>query len=542
MSGKKQLFASIAEEYALTLLNWAYKKLGNREQAEDLAQEVLLQIFAAISKSEEEIGQLSHFVWKVAHYTWCNYLRKQEHYRMYVPIEETELADEDDFVSEFAENEEKQQVLGWLRRQISRLNYLQREIMIAFYIDGASIREIAKRQNLTEATVKWHLFQTRKNMKKEMADMKQEEYVYRPRKLHMGINGQAVSELATKQINSNLVMQNICIACYEKEQTVQQMVDLLGIPAAYIENDLEWLVAQEFVAEEKGKYRTMFMIETAEQEQEKYAIYLKHRAQISDVIVQELLAAEDTIRKIGFYGSDRPMEKLLWQLIYTFCDYQKSAERCQVFEAPIRPDGGRYFPMGFDRTDMENEKKVLNVTGWAQNGSMYNDGFSWYGLYNFGVSEIEDMLDAYSAEAANIHQLLKEIISKGVGADISGYAKEKQYELAKMAQKGFIRMEGGKAYPNFTVFTKEQYAALVEQVFAPLAKKLFGAVEALMKDLESYGKNKLPAHLSDYQGLLVRMALVDMAYVTTILAFEDGKLYHPMTKEDGEFLTLMYMA
>ena len=40
--------------YSRMLLNWAYRKLGDRNRAEDLAQEVLLQVFAAVKKNCNE--------------------------------------------------------------------------------------------------------------------------------------------------------------------------------------------------------------------------------------------------------------------------------------------------------------------------------------------------------------------------------------------------------------------------------------------------------------------------------------------------------
>ncbi len=39
MSAKEELFDSIADVYALPMLRWACGKLGDREKAEDLAQE-----------------------------------------------------------------------------------------------------------------------------------------------------------------------------------------------------------------------------------------------------------------------------------------------------------------------------------------------------------------------------------------------------------------------------------------------------------------------------------------------------------------------
>ncbi len=536
MNNNKQLFADIADEYSLMLLNWAYKKLGDRDKAEDLAQEVLVQVFIAISKSSSAIEKPDNFIWKIAHYTWCNYLRKNEHYKLWISSDELELQEEYDFATDFAEKEEKNQFISNMRRQISRLNYLQREIIVSFYIDNKSIKDIAEKYNISQSAVKWHLFNTRNSLKKEIEEMKTEEYVYRPRELHMGISGQAVPMPDIKFIEHSLTKQNICILCYNQPKTKKELAECLGIPMAYIESDLAWLVEKEFVSETKGKYATTFLITDKSQSQEEYAIYLKYKKDLSDVIVNGLISAEDKIRDIGFYGSDKPMNKLLWLLIYRFCDYQKIPVRATW--PPVRPDGGKYFPLGFDVTETEDVDIVLDRSDWAYNGSMYNDNYSWFGLYNFGTSEIEDMMDEYTGEWKNLHALLNELIYSDY--DISAFDENKKYELAKLVQKGFISIKENRAYPNFCIFTKEQTEKLEQTVFQPISEKLDNVLLAIKADFVEYSKNKLPEALKGYYDYFIRNMLMDIAFVTTILAFNDDKLYKPKDSSDGEFLTLMY--
>ena len=41
--------------------------------------------------------------------------------------------------------------------------------------------------------------------------------------------------------------------------------------------------------------------------------------------------------------------------------------------------------------------------------------------------------------------------------------------------------------------------------------------------------------------LQVFRAMGDIGYLTTVFAFQDGRLYVPKDNHDGEFLTLMYI-
>jgi len=286
-----------------------------------------------------------------------------------------------------------------------------------------------------------------------------------------------------------------------------------------------------------GKYSTAFMIDSLKDEQEKYAVYLKHKKVLSDVIISELTAAEDKIRSIGFYGSDKSFDKLFWLLIYRFCNFQKIPFATD--EALIRPDGGKYFPLGFDRTEDADIEKVVDTALWAYNGSMCNDNFWWFGLYNFGKSEIEDMMDEYTAEWKRLHEMLCTILHSDF--DISWINEDEKYILAKLVEKGFLRIHGTKALPNFCVFTSEQYRKLEEIVFVPIAKKLENEITALADDLSKLCRKKMPAQHENYYNLFVRIAMCDIGYLTTIFAFDEKQLYIPKDSHDGEFLTLMYI-
>ncbi len=170
---------------------------------------------------------------------------------------------------------------------------------------------------------------------------------------------------------------------------------------------------------------------------------------------------------------------------------------------------------------------------------MNNDNFWWFGLYNFGTSEIETMIDQYEPEWKQLHEVLCVLIHSEF--DITYFDEEQKVALAKLVQKGFVKMDGAKAYPTFCVFTSEQYKQLEETIYEPLAKKLEQEVAVLAKELRSLCKNKVPVQLKEYSDLFAHMAMGDIGYLTTIFAFQDGRLYVPKDNHDGEFLTLMYI-
>ncbi len=541
-----QLFEEITKEYSLQILKWAYKKCGDGYWAEELTQEVLTQVFTAIQKNREagkNIGQMEHFIWRIAHYVWCHSLRGSARFVM-CSMEE-DIRDESDFVNELADQEEQKLLLAELRKQISRLNYLQREILVSFYIDGLPQKTIANRLGISESVVKWHLHDTRRKLKKELTEnmekQREQEYIYRPKELYMAICGESVPNLDIHEVGNSLIRQNICIACYQQPKNLDELTTILGIPKAYLEFDLKWLVEHEFVTFEKGKYSTSFYINSRSEQQKEYVVHCSLKEQVSDVIINELMEAENTIRQIGFHGSDVPMDKLLWYLIYIFSRYFElnNEDNTVWVNKPLRPDGGKYYPLGFIEDSEDILEWDFDNRNFDYNGYMTSYSFYWFGLYNFGYSEIIDMSDKFTPEWTILHNLLVDIIKADF--DISWITEEQRFELAKLVEKGFVEIKGDKAIPRFAVFTEEQFGRLEKEVFDPIVEKLRPGYERLREELTKFYQDKLPAQLKSIHKLPLRQALSDMGYVTTVLAFKEGKLYVPKDAADGEFLTLLYV-
>ncbi len=541
-----QLFEEITKEYSLQILKWAYKKCGDGYRAEELAQEVLTQVFSAIQKSKETgktIEQMEHFIWRIAHYVWCHSLRGSARFVM-CSMEE-DIRDESDFVSELADQEEQKLLVVELRKQISRLNYLQREILVSFYIDGLPQKTIANRLGISESVVKWHLHDTRRKLKKELTEnmekKREEEYIYRPKELYMAICGESVPNLDIHEVGNSLIRQNICIACYQQPKNLDELTTLLGIPKAYLEFDLNWLEEHEFVTYDKGKYYTNFYINSRSEQQKEYVVHCSLKEQVSDVIINGLMEAEDTIRQIGFHGSDVPMNKLLWYLIYIFSRYFElnNEDNTVWMNKPLRPDGGKYYPLGFIEDSEDILEWDFDNRNFDYNGYMTSYSFYWFGLYNFGYSEIIDMSDKFTPEWTILHNLLVDIIKADF--DISWITEEQRFDLAKLVEKGFVEIKGDKAIPRFAVFTEEQFQCLEKEVFEPIVEKLRPGYERLREELTKFYQDKLPAQLKSIHKLPLRQALSDMGYVTTVLAFKEGKLYVPKDAADGEFLTLLYV-
>lgn len=522
------------ETYSLALLRWAYGKTGSRTAAEDLAQEVWMQLYQSV-RSGTAIQQPERYLWKIARYVWCRHLRSTVYCAAFEPLEDHSLAAEDaDPAQQHAEEAEKAYFVQKMRKKLMELNRYQREIMIRYYIEGQPQKTIAQDLGIAVSTVKWHLFDTRQRLKEEL--MENNEFVYRPRKMFLSISGRLTSFDTNNGIQSSLSRQNICLACYRKAQGVADLSSLLGIPQEYVENDVQWLVEHELLEADGQLYRTAFLIENRQAAQEKYGIYLKCKPQLSDMIVKELLAAEDKIRAICFHGSDQPMNKLLWLLIYLLGD--------EIFhvdpkaEPPIRGDGGKYHMLGFD-TD-EPERVTLDMQGWKKNGVMRDgEGFCWMGMEHFDFADPVHLFVRGNAGQERMKVMLRKILNGET--DLTAFSEEEKFEVSALIEKGYLKHKDDRLVPAFCVFTQKEYQKLKKHVFWPIARKLAHAIKLRDDALEAMCSRNVPRHLAHLLPFAVQMARYDLAYLTTFFAYQDGHLHIPQSEQEGAMLTLAYI-
>jgi RNA polymerase sigma factor (sigma-70 family) len=552
---KQSLFAKITDEYSSKILNWAVKKAGSRPDGEDLAQEVMLQIFNAVLR-QERIEKLENFVWKVTHHVWCNYARELTKSSLNLEFLDETISDGRDFADDLAENEALNLELAQMRRKIANLSFIQREAMILHYIDGLPVAEVAKRLETTESAITWHLFDARKKIKKEFDFMKDiNSHVYRPGRLSLGGSGMMPANPDTNKVNESLTKQNLCLLCYKDSKTLDELAELTGIPKPYLEFDLEWLVKREFLSLNGRKYTTTFPIVSRKHFQSRGTLYQSTCKEYIDKIIEYLWDNEEKIRSINFYGSDFPTEKLMWSIIMMFTSYvSRNSELLLKLKKrdkrEIRPDGGRYYIMAVDCSDNQDIDKngFFKPKGWddfygicsdscATNGSY--DRYYWLGVYTFSKKEYhpEIINSNNKVTQALLHKIYCSVIKPGFTVDdLSTAEKEK---LAEAVQDGLIEKIKNRYRPNFVVMTPEQLLKLQKDIYAPLLSSITPKMKELAEIFSEMHRAEFPKSCHGYIDYHTYMDLWDFGVFTLMFAAEDGKLYLPETPEKGVPLTLL---
>lgn len=195
-------------EYLKPIFGFALKRCKSIHDAEDLSQEIVLKAFRALLV-RDDIADMGKFIWTVAHNALSNYYRDSARSAIGVSLDEIdEIADP---CAELDGGDGREDALERLRGEIAYLSSVQRRIVIAYYFENRKQADIARELDMPLGTVKWHLFEAKKELKRGMDKVrKASDLRFNPIKFKkIGISGSQGTK-ATGEFFRSALSQNIC--------------------------------------------------------------------------------------------------------------------------------------------------------------------------------------------------------------------------------------------------------------------------------------------------------------------------------------------
>ena len=175
-SGNINAFREIVEENKKMVYYLCYDLTGNREDANDLSQDVFIKVFQSI-QSFQGTGKFSSWLYRITLNEFISLKRKRNYKirKKQVAILGTDMdISENSNITGEEEKIDSSFIQVQIRKTLYKLSPKERSVFVLRHYHDLKLKDIGKSLNLSTGTVKSLLFRTMKKLKKELTAYYQE--------------------------------------------------------------------------------------------------------------------------------------------------------------------------------------------------------------------------------------------------------------------------------------------------------------------------------------------------------------------------------
>ncbi len=501
-------------EAAKSLLSYCRVRTPTQFEAEDLAQDIILEIYKS-ADNIRNIDAFYGFMWAVAgnvYKQWCKNKAKNKECELTSDMEIYDKAEL--FIDETSE-------LFLLRRELTLLAEKYRKVVILYYIENKSCSEISNHLSISESMVKYLLFKSRQILKEGMnMERNYGQQSYNPKGLSLLFWGNGANRYS--HLCDSRISQNILFACYNDKLTAEQISLEIGVSLPYLEDKINELCEYELLKKDGNRYFTNIVIFTRDFSKEVNVKTAGLREKIADILTYSISNHETEVRNIGFAGADMNNNSFRWQTV-SFIIYNAVIE---IFQRKIK--------IVYPKDKFGTECFVWG----AENGEQS----SWESLFGFGISNAAnekgdyiqfmdfpingEMVHHYFFNRQNVTNVFLDVANK-----ITDKFSENDKALAAdMVRKGYIISDKKEMFVNAPVFTKAQHQKM-KDIFAETSFKIAEEAESLTETVTNILKEHTPLHLKKSAKDMAYLRLFEDAISAPVAILYDRKYLMPYNND-----------
>lgn len=444
------LIKEFTDGYLEKLFYFCLKKTGNSTDAEDLTQDITLNVITALNKGVTP-SSFSAWVWRIARNRYSVWAKEKHDRRTAISgldVSDYEIGDNGkSALDEMIRSEQ----IALLRRELAFIKSDYRDIIVSYYIEDKSVREIASRLSLSESAVKQRLFRARQILKEGMELAREfgkrsydpEEIVYTNVCTRPGTLGQPWTLMDPK------LNQNIFLACYDNPMTVEELAIEMGVALPYVEDIARHLASQSLLVMNGDKYETAFPIISRDAQERLRYYYEGVMPRLVSLLTEcaDCLVSQYEAAGLSYYGEYQSYDEAKWMLLlnlykglYSLCESTPEVR----LGSTERENNGIWDVLAFERYD-----SAPDFVGYhcQSNGFVH---------YRFGYAGISGRTPA-NLSTEETHELL--LMVEGKNPDNEAVAE-------RLTEYGYAFKSKDKYIPRVAVIRQS-----VTDEFARVCKK-----------------------------------------------------------------------
>ncbi len=528
---RNEILNCLNDELLENLYGFCYSRTRDSYEAEDLCSDIVLSLVKSAS-SDGEIENAYSFIWRVARNVYADFSeKKKKRLQMFYDGDTDSVMS---FIPDKDENEDSDDsaLLDAVYKRIAFLTGAYREVMISFYLDGLSTREIAKNQNISETAVRQRLFSARQKIKSEVEEMENTNTSVKPvalDKVDFVIWGTGRPSWCDprKGFERSLSKQIVWL-CRKKPMSATEIAEILNVPTLYIEEELEILVRGDngeyglLRRADGGRYIINFVLLEKDVFEKANGIYLSNMPEICERTAEFIKAHEKQYLEFPYINKKVDMNLILWQQI---------KQISYAFEWKVHKIlSEKYFPGLFC------PNREFSVYGYVDNGKYYGGGqngtyaenlcgYSKVEFENICIARIKEHF-SYGHNIATDAQL--QLALRAIdGLPLKALSEQEKEHAAKAIKCGYLYRDGDMLYTKILVCDFKDWEHVYD-ISNSLRKDAFTAeAEAVAEKLAKLFKEAIPEHLMPEWGFANSMAGIPVPDMLVEALVEKGILTPP---------------
>jgi len=175
--GDMEAFQQLFNRYSSSVVNFAFRFVHSRERAEELAQEVFLQVYRWQNRYEPK-AKFSTWLFKIANNHCLNEVRKGEYRVSHESLDSQPNDEGDGRERELPDTNSRKgddvlaakQAAGKIQKILQRLPESQRSAVLLSRFEGLSYQEVAEVLGTTEKAVKSLVFRATQSLREGLRE------------------------------------------------------------------------------------------------------------------------------------------------------------------------------------------------------------------------------------------------------------------------------------------------------------------------------------------------------------------------------------
>ncbi len=494
---KHELLNMIDEALLDALYGYCYPRTRDSYAARELCSDIVYALVKA-ANTDGEINEPYAFIWRVARNVYADYCKKRSQESAY-----GYMGDPDEALALVASEQDDtddslMQLLPDVYRRIAYLTRAYREVMIAFYLDGKPIAQIAKEQGVREDTIRQRLYSARKKLKDEVENMTQTNKPVALNHIDYEIIGTGNPGWGDPRDGfwDRDLSAHVLHLCHLSPKTASEIAAELNVPTLYIEQELE-ILARGRNGEygllrrmDNGRYGINFVLLNRKTMEKAIALYEQQLPMVADVIADFIEQHKEEYLAFPYLNENIDLNLILWQQIYWMSNALEEQVtgilETKYFADTVTPDRpftvygfesiGRHFGCGMDGTAAQEICGYSNVH-----------------MTNIYISRIQKHF--HCGHNISTDPMLLMTIRAIEGLAVDTLSEDEKEIAAKAIEQGYLFRKGDVLYTKILVNDKKDSSCLYS-VTTKLENGYFDqAAESIAKEIADLIKDSLPDYL-----------------------------------------------